>query len=214
MLDVGSGPGLFLRCAKDKGFNAIGLEPSIAAFEYSQSKYNVNVNNVTLDDIDQSMGKFDIIHNALVLEHILDPLKFILKIKSLLNKNGLIITIVPNDFNYIQEINVKLGQKHWWVNPFEHLNYFKKKSLRKLMKKAGFEILHESVTFPIDLFLLMDQNYIENNETGRFCHNMRKNFEFNLEKANSNKFRKKLYKQFSKLGIGRELIIIVRKTEN
>ena len=211
LLDIGSGPGLFLRCAKDKGINALGIEPSKEAFNYSRKKHKVDVLNVTLEKMDQSIEKFDIVHSSLVMEHILEPLKYIKKSKSMLKKDGLLCIIVPNDFNPIQDINVKLGTKLWWVSPFEHLNYFNGKSLRKLVEKAGLKVVHESVTFPIDLFLLMDRNYLDNPALGKECHSMRKSFEFNLEKTKSDKFRQDLYKTFSKLGVGRELVIIARK---
>jgi SAM-dependent methyltransferase len=211
LLDIGSGPGLFLRCAKEKGISTLGIEPSKEAFNYSRKKHKVDVLNVTLEKMDQSIEKFDIVHSSLVMEHILDPLKYIKKSKSMLKKDGLLCIIVPNDFNPIQDINVKLGSKQWWVSPFEHLNYFNGKSLRKLVEKAGLEVVHESVTFPIDLFLLMDRNYLDNPALGKECHSMRKSFEFNLEKTKSDKFRQDLYKAFSKLGVGRELVIIARK---
>lgn len=211
LLDIGSGPGLFLKAASDKGLEVLGVEPSKDAYEYSRKNHKVNVENTSFEKLDPKSGKFDIIHASLVLEHILDPLKFISKSAKMLKKGGLLCIIVPNDFNPVQEINVKLGSKQWWVSPFEHLNYFNRKSLRRLFKKAGMEVVHDTVTFPIDLFLLMDRNYLEKPELGKECHFMRKSFEFNLKKTASDEFRKKLYSAFSKVGVGRELIIIAKK---
>ena len=211
LLDIGSGPGLFLNVAARNGLDAMGIEPSEDAYEYSKKKYNCNVLNTTLEELDSSWKKFDFIHSSLVLEHILDPSGFIKKSGSMLKKNGLLCVIVPNDFTVIQNINVTLGKRMWWVSPFEHLNYFNQKSLRKLFERSGFNVVYENVTFPIDLFLLMDQNYLDDPEVGKNCHSMRKNFEFNLQKSGNGEFREKLYKAFSKLGVGRELIIIGRK---
>jgi 2-polyprenyl-3-methyl-5-hydroxy-6-metoxy-1,4-benzoquinol methylase len=211
LLDIGSGPGLFLKAASDKGLDVLGVEPSKEAYEYSRKKHNVNVKNVTVEELDPKTGEFDIIHSSLVLEHILDPLKFISKSAKLLKKGGLLCIVVPNDFSPIQNINVKLGKKQWWVSPFEHLNYFNRKSLCGLFKKAGMEVVHDSVTFPIDLFLLMDRNYIDNPALGKECHFMRKSFEFNLKQTGSDEFRKKLYSTFAKMGVGRELVFIARK---
>jgi SAM-dependent methyltransferase len=211
LLDIGSGPGLFLRAATDRGMYAMGIEPSLEAYKYSKEKYNCNVVNVMLNDLDHSVEKFDIVNSALVLEHVLDPTGFINTARSFLKKNGLICITVPNDFNPVQDINFKLGTKQWWVSPFEHLNYFNANSLKKLIKSSGFEIINESVSFPIDLFLLMGKNYLETPMVGLECHKMRKTFEFNINKSKSNKFRKDLYKAFSKIGVGRELIIIAKK---
>ncbi len=211
LLDIGSGPGLFLKAAADKGVDVLGVEPSKEAFEYSIKKHKVNVENITVENLDPKIGEFDIIHASLVLEHILDPLKFISKSAKLLKKGGLICLVVPNDFNPVQEINVKMGKKQYWVSPFEHLNYFNRKSLSDLLKKAGMEVVHDTVTFPIDLFLLMDRNYLDQPELGKECHFMRKSFEFNLESTRSDDFRKKLYSTFAKMGVGRELVIIAKK---
>ncbi len=211
LLDIGSGPGLFLNVAAKKGYDATGIEPSKDAFEYSRKKYNCNVLNTTLEELDPSKGKYDFIHSSLVLEHILDPAGFMKKSGAMLKKNGLMCVIVPNDFTVIQKINVTLGKKMWWVSPFEHLNYFNQKSLKKLFECSGFTVQYENVTFPIDLFLLMDQNYLDDPEIGKKCHSMRKSLEFNLQKTGNGELKKNIYKAFSKLGIGRELVMIGRK---
>ena len=211
LLDVGSGPGLFLKAAADKGMEVLGVEPSSDAYNYSKRTHNVNVQKVTMENLDPQTGKFDIINASLVLEHILDPLDFITKSAELLKEGGLLCIIVPNDFNPVQEMNIKLGRKQWWVSPFEHLNYFSSTTLAGLFKKAGMEVVHNTVTFPIDFFLLMDMNYLENPEIGKECHFMRKAFEFNIHTTGSNEFRKKLYSAFAEIGVGRELVIIARK---
>lgn len=211
LLDIGSGPGLFLEVAKKNGIEAKGIEPSKEAYEYSTKKYGCDVTNVTLEELDKSIGKFDVVHSSLVLEHILNPLNFIKKSKSLLNANGLLCVVVPNDFNPIQEVMKQLGTPEWWISPFEHLNYFNRKSIKALFEKAGLEVVHQSVTFPIDLFLTFGQDYLKNPEVGKACHAMRKTFEFNIQKTKQVKLKNDLYKAFSKLDIGRELIIIGRK---
>jgi 2-polyprenyl-3-methyl-5-hydroxy-6-metoxy-1,4-benzoquinol methylase len=211
LLDIGSGPGLFLKVAQSKGLDAVGIEPSKEAYAYSIKKHKCNVMNTTLEKLDKSIGKFDYVHSSLVLEHILDPLAFIKKSKSLLNKNGLLSIVVPNDFNPVQKIMQQLGKNEWWVSPFQHLNYFNRKTIKKLFEKAGLEVVYQNVTFPIDLFLLMGQDYLSNPEVGKTCHAMRKTFEFNMHKTNQAKLKDDLYKAFSRLDIGRELVIIGKK---
>lgn len=211
LLDVGSGPGLFLEIARRKGITAMGIEPSREAHNYSTKNYKCKVVNTTLEELDKSEGKFDIIHSSLVLEHILDPLAFIKKAKGMLNANGLLCVVVPNDFNPIQAVMKELGKPEWWVSPFEHLNYFNRRSIKRLFEKAGMLVVDQSVTFPIDLFLVMGQDYLNNPDVGKACHSMRKNFEFNIHKTRNTKLKDHLYKAFSKLDIGRELVIIGKK---
>lgn len=210
MLDIGSGPGLFVDVAAKRGVDIIGIEPSKEAFEYSTNKYKNKILNTTLEQL-EAESKFDVIHSSLVLEHILDPLLFLKKSRAMLKKGGLMCIIVPNDFNPIQGAVKEMGKPEWWVSPFEHLNYFNGKALKKLFEKAKFKVVHQSVTFPIDLFLLMGQDYLSNGDVGKACHSMRKNFEFNMEKTGKAKLKDDLYKAFSKLDIGRELVIIGKK---
>lgn len=44
LLDIGSGPGYFLKCGKDMGWDVVGVEPSLSAYKYS-SKLGVKVIN-------------------------------------------------------------------------------------------------------------------------------------------------------------------------
>jgi hypothetical protein len=66
-------------------------------------------------------------------------------------------------------------------------------------------------TFPIDLFLLFGDNYVGNDDVGRACHARRKNFELSLNAAGLNGLKRKLYKSFSELGLGREIVAFGRR---
>ena len=117
------------------------------------------------------LGNFDVIHMGEVLEHIPDPISLLKLAYSKLNDNGLICIIVPNDFNPFQLIlRDQLEFEPWWVSPPHHINNFDHKSLGNLLVSAGFTVLHQESTFPIDLFLLMGDTYIDNDEVGRMSH--------------------------------------------
>ena len=213
LLDVGSGPGLLMHVANSLGLETMGIEPSSAAYNYSVKKLKLNVKNTTIEKVDKSIGKFDVITSYLVLEHILNPLDFLKQTSQFLSENGLICIVVPNDFNPIQNSLAGQGKKSWWVNTKDHLNYFNRQSLKRIFEKAGLEVVEQTVTFPIDLFLLMGMDYIENPELGPKCHAMRKEFEFNFDKQMDYEFKRKFYQSLSKLNIGRESVIIGRKVK-
>ena len=78
-------------------------------------------------------------------------------------------------------------------------------------KSIGFKVVLRESTFPIDMFLLMGENYIENNILGRECHKMRKNMELNLAKAGKNNLKRKLYREYANIGLGREIMLIGQK---
>ena len=215
ILDIGSGPGIFLAKARNRGWLTMGLEPSKEAANFSQNKLGLDIKNIFYNNESSArIGKFSCVHIGEVLEHITDPEAFVLQTKENLEKNGLLAAIVPNDFNPIQIlISKEQKKKPWWIAPPHHLNYFNPKSLTILLEKCGFEIIHLENTFPIDLFVLMGLDYVENDDIGRNAHGMRMSFENILFESNSEEREiiKTLYKKFTEIGIGREIFIVGRK---
>ena len=119
---------------------------------------------------------------------------------------------MPNDYNPIQEILTStMGFDPWWVAPPHHINYFNSETLSALLERRGFEVAHFETTFPIDIFLLMGENYIGDDELGRKCHARRKNFELNLERSGRSKLKRDIYQSFAKNNIGREIVILALK---
>lgn len=212
ILDVGSGPGYFLLHGKDRNWNTLGIEPSPQAVSHSQNLGLEIVEGFLNKETAKKLGKFDVVHLSDVLEHIPDPKSLLLQAKSLLNPGGLLCVVVPNDYNPFQgALRTACAYKPWWVAPPHHINYFDFNSLSRLLKKVGVNILHKESTFPIDLFLLMGDNYIKNDSLGRKCHAKRKQFELNMKKAGLNHLKTDLYQAFSNLGLGREVLIMGQK---
>jgi len=60
----------------------------------------------------------------------------------------------------------------------------------------------------MELFLLMGDNYVDNPEVGKQCHQKRVNFELSIPKE----LRRNLYNKLAELGLGRDCIIYARKT--
>jgi hypothetical protein len=78
--------------------------------------------------------------------------------------------------------------------------------------RCGFKTFHQTTTFPIDLFLMMGDNYVGNGDIGRASHGRRKAMELNMAKAGLTEVRLKLYEAFAKEGIGRELILYAERS--
>lgn len=213
ILDVGSGPGLFLAMGAKLGWRAKGVEPSLKAVLYSKQELGLDVDNIFLnEDTALSLGQFDVVHMGEVLEHLSDPDGMLKITHSLINPGGLLTLIVPNDFNPFQLIlRDHVGMEPWWVAPPHHLNYFSHESLRKLVERVGFEVVHMESTFPIDMFLLMGKNYVGNDHLGREVHGLRKAFDQNLLDSRQVDLRRKLYSAFAGMGLGREIVLFARK---
>lgn len=215
ILDIGSGPGLFLAHGRDRGWQTVGVEPSVAASHYSRTTLGLDIRNIFLTaQTARDLGQFDVINMSEVLEHIPNPTEMLSLAKGLLKDGGVLCLSVPNDFNPIQRIlQHGMGFSPWWVAPPHHLNYFDRASLTGLVKRAGFEVSRTESTFPIDIFLLMGINYIGSDDLGRYSHGLRKNLEINLL-TNGDEGKalfKELQNAFANLGLGRELVLLARK---
>ncbi len=213
LLDIGSGPGYFLKHGKDRGWDVLGVEPSARAAAHSRS-LGLEIIEEFLDaDLAERLGTFDAIHMSEVLEHIPQPAKLLGIAHKLLNPGGMICVVVPNDYSPFQQaLRAAQGFEPWWVAPPHHLNYFDFESAEALLRKTGFEIVLREATFPIDLFLLMGQNYVGNDSLGRECHSQRKALDRNLAKAGMNDVKRKMYQALAELQIGRETCIFARKS--
>lgn len=215
ILDVGSGPGLFLALGRSLGWRVKGVEPSEKASQYSRQELGLDIENMFLNaDTAPSLGQFDVVHMGEVLEHLTDPAGMLTLIRDLIRPDGLLTVIVPNDFNPLQMIlRDHLGYQPWWVAPPHHLNYFSHVSLQKLVERVGFEVVYLESTFPIDMFLMMGKNYVGNDPQGREVHGLRKTFDQHLFDAGAVDLRRQLYGAFAKLGLGREVVLYARKVE-
>jgi len=209
ILDVGCGPGFFLKFAKDKGWKIYGIDPSINAVNFGKKKLGIKIEHGEFDLL-KKFKNIDVIYSHGVLEHLEDPTNFINLAKKSLSKNGIIFTSVANDFNQIQSLALKQTKKPWWIIPPEHYNYFNISSIKNLMKKK-FKIINTNVSFPIDFFILMGQNYIKNKDLGKKIHEMRVLFELNLDINGFSKLKEEILKAFTKLKVGRQIDLICQK---
>jgi len=215
-LDIGTGPGYFLDAAVKRSKQVIGIEPGVLAAEHASSKGHVVINNFFSEEISSDLGTFDGIHCSEVLEHVPDPLQFLKTIQLNMDNESILCVVVPNDFSLIQRIfttNVS-SVSQWWIDPPFHLNYFSRDTLRNILEDSGLRVIHETSMFPIDLFLLMGDNYVGNESVGKEAHLRRKNMEFSFYNSGNIEVLNNLYEQMTKLGIGRELVFFSKLAKN
>lgn len=133
VLDIGAGNGHFLFSAKQNNIKYLGVEPSITKVNNCKKiglDYIINGDIEELTSNDKYHEEFDLILLDNVFEHLEDPLNSLKRIKTLLNKNGIIIIIVPNcNDNYY---------KCRTDDHVPHLTFWNKKSLEMLAEKYNF----------------------------------------------------------------------------
>jgi len=212
LLDIGSGPGFFLQYGQQHGWQVRGIEPSRQAAAHARSLGLDIVEGLLDHNSAPSLGHYDVVHMNNVLEHIPDPLTLLDLCYNLLDQDGLICAVVPNDYNPFQQaLRDTCGFAPWWIAPPHHINYFDFDSLQQALERCGFEVFLRETTFPIDMFLLMGDNYVNDNTLGRACHVKRMNFERNLDRSGLNDVKRRLYQAMAQQGLGREIVLMGRK---
>jgi 2-polyprenyl-3-methyl-5-hydroxy-6-metoxy-1,4-benzoquinol methylase len=144
LLDIGSGPGTFLMIAKrDFGFEIQGIEPASEAASMANI-FDVPTFNGTVDEFEQqNPGQFDAIVSFEVFEHISNPLTVLLAARRLLKTDGVLILSIPNlDDPYC------LDQQIAPAMPPIHINFFSRRSVNALLRRAGFA-MQRSFSLPI-----------------------------------------------------------------
>jgi SAM-dependent methyltransferase len=212
LLDIGCGPGFFLKTAKARGWQVLGIEPSRQAAAHARSLGVDVIEGFFNDDTVEQIGRFDAVHLNNVLEHVPDPVDMVTRARERLSPGGLLCLNVPNDFTPFQEsARDSLSLSEWWVAPPHHLNYFDFESLIRLVTQTGFEVREKTTSFPMEAFLLMGLDYTKDPALGRACHNQRKRFDLGLEKAGYRDARRAFYRALAEAGLGREAVVIAAK---
>ena len=124
-LDVCSGPGEYLKHMPD-GSMGIDLRPIP---ELNIHKWNFDA-QIPAD----LQGKFSVVWCSNVIEHVMDPHPFLLRLKKALNPSqGVLVVSCPQT----------LFDKHLWHGAYhgDHVNFFTIKTLVDTLRFAGFEIL-------------------------------------------------------------------------
>ena len=136
LLDIGAATGIFMKLAKDEGYEVMGIEPSKWAAKRAEEKYGLKMENTTFEKF-ESQESFDIITMLDLIEHVENPIVILQKANSLLKKNGLLVIVTPEIDSFIRKLT---GSKWWHFRP-PHLNFFNKKSLIYALNREGFDVL-------------------------------------------------------------------------
>lgn len=118
ILEVGCGPGGILKYFYDKyNSQVLGIDLDQRYLDFGKEN-NLNLINSTIESF-QTEQKFDLVIVCHVLEHLNNPIDFLIKIRSLLNENGSVYIEVPS----LESVkNGAYGKK--FTKLFSHCSYF------------------------------------------------------------------------------------------
>jgi 2-polyprenyl-3-methyl-5-hydroxy-6-metoxy-1,4-benzoquinol methylase len=135
ILDAGCATGSLLAHLRSRGWNVTGVEISPCA-EYAKSERNLDVRSLSLEEADFEEGSFDMVLASHLIEHLNNPLSFLMEVKRILKKNGRVFITTPN----ISGFQARLYGGGWRSAIFDHLYLFSAETLTRLLKSAGFKI--------------------------------------------------------------------------
>lgn len=212
VLDVGAFLGLFLEAGRDRGWDTIGIEPSRVAADRARASGFRILEGFFDDFANPAIGPVDVVNLALTLEHVQDPAAVLGRVHGLLRDNGIVLIEVPNDFNPLQRVlREQFGKPRYWIAAPHHINYFSFDSLTRLLERAGFDVVERETTFPMEFFVLMGEDYIGDDTTGRRCHQKRMALESGLVRGGLGPLKRELYRFLAARGVGREIVLYGRK---
>ena len=216
-LDVGCGEGFVLKIFKDSGWEIVGIDfsthgiktknPELESFIIQGDVYE------ELSSLKEKNCKFNAIFLGNILEHVLDPGALIDQLKRLLEKNGLLVITVPNDFSDLQKflLDNNLVNEEYWIGYPDHLNYFNLDNLSKLLSDKNLPVIDQFSDFPIEWFLVnSNSNYVSNKLKGKDAHNARVAIATLINSSKNLDAKINFWRSLSALGMGRTITTISR----
>ena len=135
VLEIGCYDGYVLYYLKKIGFSVTGCDPSHGADIGQRFGLDIKKRFFSTDEFQKENLDYDCIIFRHFLEHIPRPVDFLKTLPKVLTPEGLIVFEVPN-----VEIFLKSGGTG--VFSFQHLQYFSKTSISRLVKEAGLRLIN------------------------------------------------------------------------
>ena len=137
LLDIGAATGFFIEMAEKRGWKTQGVEFSEYAAQKARDK-KLNVKTGTFESSGLKENSFNLVTLWDVVEHLSNPKETLFSVYNILDKGGVIAINTPDSGSFV----ARALNKGWHlIVPPEHLFLFSQKSLSKLLKGIGFEIL-------------------------------------------------------------------------
>jgi SAM-dependent methyltransferase len=137
LVDLGCWVGFLLAEAGNRGWRAVGVEPSTFAAEYAREELGVEVLQDDLFTAPLPDGEFDALVLGDVIEHLIRPGEALDRAATLLAPSGVAWLTLPDAGSRVAR---SLGRRWWSVIP-THVQYFTRTSIGKLLLRHGWEVL-------------------------------------------------------------------------
>jgi len=128
VLDIGCSTGNFLVACRNRNLQELhGVDLNEKTNEYCRNVLSLDVSDKVPD------SQFDLVHASDLIEHLPNPNQFLEGIRKNLKDGGVLMMTTPNIKNPVNKVlNIK---------PEEHLYYFSRQTLRKILEKNGYKVI-------------------------------------------------------------------------
>jgi SAM-dependent methyltransferase len=164
VLDVGANTGESLLALRERGIEAIGLEPNPNAVAIARAA-GLEMIDASIEDADLPRERFGSVLLSQVLEHVDDPVPVLRAVREALRPDGVVYIVVPNARSFWRSV-FGADWVHWHV-PF-HLYHHTERSLTLLLAQNGLRVRSLRNVTPGE-WLLMSLEARRNARRGRYA---------------------------------------------
>jgi SAM-dependent methyltransferase len=137
LLEIGCSYGGFLAEARRDGWNVTGIELNEDAVRYGREQHGLKVFSADLRSTLSERGElYDAVVLFHVIEHVPDPIQFLMDCRKLLKPGGVLVLKTPNASSFAARLSGSFWQ---WISPPAHLFLYCPRTLDLLLKRTGYQ---------------------------------------------------------------------------
>jgi 2-polyprenyl-3-methyl-5-hydroxy-6-metoxy-1,4-benzoquinol methylase len=137
LLDVGCAIGLLLEAAQRAGWAVEGVDVSEYAVASCRSRGFV-AHHGPIETQGFGTGRFDVVVMDDTIEHMPDPRRALLEVHRILAPGGLLTINTCDEGGLLRRA---MGKRWFHYKPLEHLCYFDRANLARLLNETGFKVV-------------------------------------------------------------------------
>ena len=145
ILEIGCALGLFLKVAQEKNWEVYGVEFSNDLAQFAREKFGLNIVTGEFEETEFPSDFLDVAVLWDVLEHMLNPLSTLKRIRKILRKDGYLFLTMPNINGFVPQTTYHLFGKTLgiWEHPSPPLHVYdlSDNTIKKMLNLADFEVI-------------------------------------------------------------------------
>lgn len=136
LIEIGAGSGFFLKAAERAGWSVAGIEISSEGVAFATTRLGLEIRRESAEALSYPAASFDVAVMFDVIEHLLDPMASLDRVRQVLRPGGLLVVSTPN-LHAVSRF--ALGSEWAVLSPAEHLYNFSAATLGRLLQRAGYK---------------------------------------------------------------------------